>query len=283
MPLLSFAIPMVRSGAPLPFASNPPESAVGRDDFIIDIGVIKNQIRPMPLTPHETKSPIERGHMEHFRKAMFECRPTPIGAYFDNVLAELVTPKASSCIPTYDTNAALRTALKEILSLHPDAGDFSLKQHIGTLSLPSLLRDGPEYTPGTLTALCHDVGAHSVAIGRIRFTSPETPGDRELHFAGESELAFLHEGNPHAATIQEDHASILEFHYRAAGMKGDAFLQGGHDVGAVKNIGQLSDFTAHLARCRQRTDLVRGTRHRREAPTYWNPLDKMQTGPCVIL
>lgn len=289
MPLLSLAIPLVRSGAPLPFVLNPSDARAHRSEFAIEMGPIKNQMRPMsPTSPtsHAITGGVEPLRTKHFRQAVFDCQPVPIGTYFDNVLAELVTPQTASCVRQYESNAALRTALDEILSFHPQAASFSLKKHVETLSLPSLLRDEPEYAAGTLTALCYDVGAHSIEIGRIRFPQLERPGEAEFLFAGESELAFLHEGNPHAALIRNDHASILDFHYRAAGMEGHTSLPPVRNVNAGQDDMRLSDFTAHLARCRRHTDPGRSPshgRHSREAPMRRSPLDRMQTGPCSIL
>ncbi|MFJ2993926.1 hypothetical protein [Pandoraea sp. NPDC087047] len=215
--------------------------------MVIDIQEIKNQLHSPLTTSTDVKRPSEP-----FRNTAFECRPVPVSTYFDNVLAELITPQSDCAARQYASNAELRDALREMLTLHPQGREFSLKSHIESLSLPSLLHDEPDYLPGTLAALSLDIGAHAVKIGRIRFPEFEILGEAEFLFAGESELAFLHENNLHAPRIREDHASILAFHYRAAGMKGHTTLPPAGYVNAAQDETHLSDFTAQLARCRHR-------------------------------
>ena len=259
--------------------SNPQTTDTQQNEFIVDMQGIGN-----PLHSTQFAASGVRQSVEHFQKAVFECRPVPVNTYFDNVLAELVTPTAACADRRYASNAQLRGALSEVLALHPQADELSLNARIKALGLPSLLRDEANYLPGSLTALCHDIGAHAVKIGRIDFPDVEVPGEAEFLFAGESELAFLHEHTPHAPRIREDHASILDFHYRAAGMTGHTSLPPAGYVNAAHDNTHLADFTAHLARCRQRTDLARSDRASESRTRYFSPPDAMQTGPfCTLL
>ncbi len=274
MPFLSLAIPYAQLNAASHVSHDVAAPAV-RHEIAIDMEKIENQSYASPL--------VSKPQDTHFRRAVFQCNPIPVNDYFDNALAELVTPQSQCGERRYATNADLRAALGEILAFHPGAGTLSIEARIKALSLPSLLRDHPDYLPGTLTALSYDVGAHSIDIGRFTFPEPDTVEEAAFLFAGESELAFLHEDNPHACRIREDHATILGFHYRAAGMRGHTTLPPAGYALAAKDDTTLSDFTAQLTRCRKRNDLVRALRSTDGRNAQHNPLDLMQTGPCVIL
>lgn len=286
MPFLAFAIPYTHSLAHSPTHS--PTHPVGTshdvgggaapNEVAIDMQQIRNQ--PHPAPPTANKPSLSEAH---FRRTAFKCQPVTVNDYFDNALAELVTPQTECGARRYSSNADLRAALGEILTFHPAAGAFSVEARIKALNLRSLLRDDPGYLPGTLTALCHDVGAHSIALGRFEFQHVDQPGEVEFLFAGESELAFLHEGNPYAPRIRADHAAILDFHYRAAGMRGHTKLPPAGYAHAAKDETHLADFTAQLGRCRQRADLARPPRATAAQRPIYNPLDQMQNGPCTIL
>ena len=251
MPFPALIAPFVRSNP----VSYPQAAGPSRDEMIIDMQEIRNQLHSPLATSIDVKRPSE-----HSRNTALECRLVPVSTYFDNVLAELITPQSDCAARQYSSNAELREALREMLTLHPQGRGFSLESHIASLSLPSLLRDEPDYLPGTLAALSLDIGTHAVRIGRIRFPEFEILGEAEFLFAGESELAFLHENNLYAPRIRENHASILAFHYRAAGMKGHTALPPVGYVNAAQDETHLSDFTAQLARCRHRDNSGRAER-----------------------
>lgn len=215
-------------------------------------------------------------------RAAYTCRVIPVRDYFDSVLAELITPHSACGTGRFTSNAELRKALSELLTLHPEGSEVSVDTRVKEMGLPSLLLDDPAYLPGTLTALSYDVGAHSVEIGRFTFPELDEVQEAAFLFAGESELAYLHEGNPHAPRVRETYAAILGFHYRAAGMRGHTTLPPAGNTLAAKDDTTLADFTAQLARCRQRSDLGRLPRSSDPHPRY-DPLDLMQNGPCVIL
>ncbi|CFB60307.1 hypothetical protein LMG16407_00346 [Pandoraea apista] len=274
MPLLALAIPFAQSSS-ASYESNP---HTDRHEIAIDMEKIKNQPLDSPSASLVAKLPEA-----HFRRTVFECHPIPVNKYFDNLLAELVTPQNECSARQYTSNAELRKALGDLMTFHPAAGSLSVEARIRAVGFPSLLRDEPEYLPGTLSALTFDIGAHSIEIGRFEFPQLNVPGEAEFLFAGESELAFLHEGNPNAPRIREEHAAILGFHYRAAGMRGHTTLPPAGYALAATDDTHLSDFTAQLARCRQRTDLGRLPRSVDARNYNWpNPLDTMQNGPCVI-
>ncbi|WP_242559358.1 MULTISPECIES: hypothetical protein [Pandoraea] len=277
MPFLALAIPQTRANA----LTVPIEADGQRHEVVIDMQEIRNQlperpqfdpVAPMPVSPFSSFRPT------------FECRPIPVGEYFERALAELVTPRSTCVLSAYASNAELRTALAEILQFHPHGKALAVPSHILAAGLPSLLRDEPEYLPGTLSALSYDVGANSVRIGRMEFLGVDHPGEAEYLFAGESELAFLHEGNRYASRIRQDHAPILAFHYRAAGMPGHTALPPMGYVDATRDQTQLSDFTAQLARCRHRDTSGRATRHSASRQQALSPLDAGQNGlTCSIL
>ncbi|MDM8358661.1 hypothetical protein [Pandoraea communis] len=274
MPFLAIAIPYAQFNP----VSYEIDARANRHEIVIDMENIANQPRASQPTSSEAKLDVA-----HFRRATFQCHPVPVNDYFDNVLAELVTPQSECGTRRYASNAELRKVLGELLTLHPAAGTISVDARIKAMGLPSLLRDDPEYLPGTLSALSYDVGAHSIDIGRFTFPALDTVDEAAFLFAGESELAFLHEGNPHASRIREDHAQILGFHYRAAGMRGQTTLPPAGYAPATQDETTLNDFTAQLARCRQRSDLGRSPRSSDNRYTHHNPRDPMQNGPCSIL
>ena len=277
MPFLALAIPYTHSIThPVGVLHDVDRGAIP-NEVVLDMPQIRNQ--PHSAPPPENKPSLSEAH---FRRAAFKCRLVTANDYFDNALAELVTPPTECGARRYSSNADLRAALGEIMTFHPTAGAFCVEARIKALNLRSLLRDDPGYLPGTLTALCHDVGAHSIALGRFEFQQVDRPGEVEFLFAGESELAFLHEGNPHAPRIREDHAAILDFHYRAAGVRGHTTLPPTGFAHAAKDETHLEDFTAQLSRCRQRIDLGRPPRATGNRPIH-NPLDLMQNGACTIL
>lgn len=141
--------------------------------------------------------------------------------YMHNVLAALVTPKEGCPSRRYTRNAELRDSVATALALHPEGGTALLEARLKSLGLPSLLRDEPQYLPGTLEALRYDVGAQIVAIGRSELpdlADVDTPGDAALHEAGARELSYLDSDSPHAAEVLRDHKRILDFHYGAAGV-----------------------------------------------------------------
>ncbi|VVE44641.1 hypothetical protein [Pandoraea fibrosis] len=273
MPPLALVISSVLSNA----GSYAIDARANRHEIAIDMERIEN--RPHARSPASTTS--ERLYAR-LGRAAFTCRVIPVRDYFDNVLAELITPHNACGTGRYTSNAELRKALGELLTFHPEGTEVSVEARVKEMGLPSLLRDDPAYLPGTLTALSYDVGAHSVEIGRFAFPELDEGKEDALLFAGESELAFLHEGNPHAPLIREAHAAILGFHYRAAGMRGHTTLPPAGNTLAAKDDTTLADFTAQLARCRQRSDLGRSPRA--SGPyRHHDPLDLMQSGPCVIL
>ncbi|VVE88769.1 hypothetical protein PBR20603_02728 [Pandoraea bronchicola] len=274
MPSVSLAIPSAQSH-PVSYGVHAPAD---RHEIAIDMQQIRNQ--PHALPP---ESSVAKRQNAHFHRAVFQRNPIPINDYFVNVLAELVTPKSKCGARQFPNNAELRAALSEILTFHPAAGKLSIEAHIKSLGLPSLLRNEPKYVPGTLTALTYDVGAHSIDIGRFTFPELDSVQEAAFLFAGESELAFLHEGNPHASKVREDHATVLGFHYRAAGMRGHTTLPPAGYALSAQDETHLCDFTAQLARCRKRNDLGRSPRSAGARNATPNPLDMMQNGPCVIL
>lgn len=277
MPLLTLAIPYARTSHHV--ASPTSSVTAGADDIAIDMQQLKNQVPRNAPQAREGAAPLDT-----FRR-VFECRLIPVNEYFDHALAEFVTPP-SECAPrAYGSNAALRASLTEVLRFHPHGRTLSLDNQILGAGLPSLLRDETEYMPGTLAALRYDVGANSIKIGRFQFHDAQPPCEAEFLIAGDAELAFLQEGNPHASRVREDHASILDFHYRAAGMKGHTALPPTGSVNVTQDQTQLSDFTAQLARCHRLDEHIRTTRAtnsgRYPAP---DALDMMQNGLiCSIL
>ncbi|MFK0377479.1 hypothetical protein [Pandoraea sp. NPDC090278] len=214
----------------------------------------------------------------------FGCQPTPVDTYVANALAEFVTPRGECAPRTFASNAALRTELADMLALHPDGEGVSVAAQLEALGLPSLLVDDRKYLPGTLDAMRYDVGANAIRLGRFKFSEIDAYGKAAaFRFAGECELAHLHKGDPVAALVREDHASILDFHYRAAGMRGHTALPPTGYVKAGQDETQLSDFTAHLTRCRRLGPPLRSIRASGLRVYPVSPLDTMQTGPCVIL
>ncbi|VVD82682.1 hypothetical protein [Pandoraea anhela] len=280
MPFLALAIPHARANAPSPSAdaTNTTNAGARRHEVVIDMQEIRNQLPQRDAGAQTATSPFET-----FRR-VFECRLIPVNAYFDHALAEFVTPR-SECAPrAYASNAELRTALTEILRFHPHGRALDVQAQLVAAGLPSLLRDEPDYLPGTLSALRYDIGANSVRIGRFEFPGSEPPGQAEYLFAGESELAFLHEGNRHAPRVRRDHASILDFHYRAVGMRAHTALPPVGYANAAQDETQLSDFTAQLARCRHRDDPGRTSRNSASRPHAFSPLDTRQNDLiCSIL
>lgn len=149
------------------------------------------------------------------------CRAMHVNDYMHNVLVALVTPKEGCPSRRYTRNAELRHSVATALALHPEGGTALLEARLKSLGLPSLLRDEPQYLPGTLEALRYDVGAQIVAIGRSELpdlADVDAPGDGALHEAGARELAYLDSDSPHAAEVLHDHKRILDFHYGAAGV-----------------------------------------------------------------
>lgn len=227
--------------------------------------------------PSTAPTPLDR-----FRKTVYRCQAVPVSDYFERALATLVTPVGACAAEDRASNAELRAMLRDILALHPNAAELDVDGYLRTLGLASLLRDEPEFRPGGFRALCHDMGLRSVAFGRFAFPDLDAPGDAELLFAGQSELAFLHEGNPCAARIRRDHAPVLAFHYRAAGMEGHTALPPiGLSLTDVDDT-TLSDFTAQLVRCGARGEPQRARRAVRPGRLD-AAIDPMQTGPCTLL
>ncbi len=149
------------------------------------------------------------------------CQGVHLDDYMHNVLAALVTPKEGCPSRRYARNAELRHSVATALALHPEGGAALLEARLKSLGLPSLLRDEPQYLPGTLEALRYDVGAQIVAIGQSELPDlahVDTPGDSALHEAGARELSYLDNDSPHAAEVLRDHRRILDFHYGAAGV-----------------------------------------------------------------
>lgn len=149
------------------------------------------------------------------------CQGVHLDDYMRNVLAALVTPKEGCPSRRYARNAELRHSVATALALHPEGGESLLEARLKSLGLPSLLRDEPQYLPGTLEALRYDVGAQIVAIGRSELpdlADVDMPGDDALHEAGARELSYLDSDSPHAAQVLRDHRRILDFHYGAAGV-----------------------------------------------------------------
>ncbi|QBC32601.1 hypothetical protein [Pandoraea sp. XY-2] len=274
MPFLALAIPYAQSN-PISYAF---DARANRHEIAIDIEKIENQSHAWQPTSQAAKR-----SNAHFHGAAFTCRTMPVNDYFDDVLAELITPLGACGTPRHPNNAELRKTLGDLLTLHPDGAEVSVDARISELGLPSLLRDDPAYLPGTLNALTFDVGGHSIDIGRFTFPEPDIEQEAAFLFAGESELAFLHEGNPYAARIREDHSAILAFHYRAAGMRGYTTLPPGGYALAIQDDTTLCDFTSQLARCQKQTDPSRSPRSVEDRNTRYDPLDLMQNGGCVIL
>ncbi|VVE32309.1 hypothetical protein PAQ31011_03734 [Pandoraea aquatica] len=303
-------MPFLTFGASLAQARANAASATSNADFVIpstaiEIQAVRNVVSAtsnvdLPVIPSiaietqvvrgivpviDKESPTDRGDafVKSTRRA-FGCQPTPVDKYLANALAEFITPRGECAPRTFASNAALRAELAEMLALHPDGEGVSVAKRIEALGYPSLLRDDPTYLPGTLGAMRYDVGANAIRLGRFKL--PETdPYSKAaaFRFAGECELAHLRQGDPVAPLVREDHASILDFHYRAAGMRGHTALPPTGYVNAGQDETHLSDFTAHLTRCRRlgrpaRSILASGSR---VYPV--SPLDTMQTGPCVIL
>lgn len=304
-------MPFLTFGASLAQARANAASATSNADFVIpstaiEIQAVRNVVsatsnvdRPLiPSTAIETQavgdiapvidseSPADRGDafVKSTRRA-FGCQPTPVDKYLANALAEFITPRGECASRTFASNAALRAELTEMLALHPDGEGVSVAKRIDALGFPSLLLDDPKYLPGTLGAMRYDVGANAIRLGR--FTLPKTaPYSKAaaFRFAGECELAHLRKGDPVAPLVREDHASILDFHYRAAGMRGHTALPPAGYANAAHDETQLSDFTAQLARCRRLKSPLRSIRSSRLRMYPVSPLDTMQTGPaCVIL
>ncbi|AKC71642.2 hypothetical protein [Pandoraea oxalativorans] len=149
------------------------------------------------------------------------CQGVHVNDYMHNVLAALVTPKEGCPSRRYARNAELRHSVATALALHPEGGTALLEARLKSLGLPSLLRDEPQYLPGTLEALRYDVGAQIVAIGQSALpdlADVDTPGDGALHEAGARELSYLDSDSPHAEEVLRDHRRILDFHYGAAGV-----------------------------------------------------------------
>lgn len=274
MPFLTMALTYAQSIS----VSYEIDARANRHEIAIDMENIENQPRARQPASSEAKLDVA-----HFRRATFKCHPVSVNDYFNHVLAELVTPQSECASRRYASNAELRKVLGDLLTFHPAAGTVSVNARIKEMGLPSLLRDEPDYLPGTLSALTYDVGSHSIDIGRFAFPALGATDEAAFLFAGESELAFLHEGNPHASRIREDHAQILGFHYRAAGMRGHTTLPPAGYAPATQDDTTLSDFTAQLARCRQRPDLGRSPRSSDSRDIHHDPLDMMQNGPCSIL
>ncbi|VVD82653.1 hypothetical protein [Pandoraea anhela] len=216
------------------------------------------------------------------------CRGVHVDDYTHNVLTALVTPKDGCPSRRYARNAELRNSVATALALHPQGGDALLEAWLKALGLPSLLRDEPQYLPGTLAALRYDVGSRIVAIGRSQFpdlAQLDAPGDFALHAAGARELSYLDGESPHAAQVAHDHKRILDFHYGAAGVSTWQSLPGaerlhdsregldrraGHDVNGsgehsaagatgtarapTHEARRIDAFIAHLERCRQRVE-----------------------------
>ncbi|VVE03856.1 hypothetical protein PCA20602_02280 [Pandoraea capi] len=149
------------------------------------------------------------------------CRAVHVNEYTHHVLTALVTPQEGCPSRRYTRNAELRNSVATALALHPQGGDALLEARLKALGLPSLLRDEPQYLPGTLAALRYDVGSRIVAIGRSKLpdlADLDAPGDLALHAAGGRELSYLDGESPHAAQVAHDHKRILDFHYSAAGV-----------------------------------------------------------------
>lgn len=274
MPFLALAIPYAQSNP----ASYAIDAHANRHEIAIDIEKIVNQTHAW-----KPASQAAKRSNAHLPGAAVTYRTIPANDYFDNVLAELVTPLGECGAPQYPTNAELRKTLGDLLTLHPDGASVSVDARIKALGLPSLLRDDPAYLPGTLSALTYDVGAHSIDIGRFTFPELDIAQEAAFLFAGERELAFLHEGNPHASLIRKDHSAILAFHYRAAGMRGHTTLPPDEYALAIQDDTTLCDFTSQVARCHQRTDLGRSPRSVEDRHTRHDPLDLMQNSVCAIL
>jgi len=304
-------MPFLTFGASLAQARANAASATSNADFVIpstaiEIQAVRNVVSAtsnvnLPLIPStaietqavrdiapviDRESPVDRG--DAFVKStrrVFGCQPTPLDKYLANALAEFITPRGECAPRKFASNAALRAELAEMLVLHPDGEGVSVAKRIEALGFPSLLRDDdPKYLPGTLGAMRYDVGANAIRLGRFKL--PETaPYSKAAayRFAGECELAHLRQGDPVAPLVREDHATILDFHYRAAGMRGHTALPPTGYVNAGQDETHLSDFTAQLARCRRLERPARSILASRFHMYPVSPLDTMQTGPCVIL
>lgn len=181
------------------------------------------------------------------------CRTMEVNDYVRNVLTTLVTPKEGCPSRRYARNAELLESVANALALHPQGGEALLEARIRAIGLPSLLRDDPEYLPGTLHALRFDVGSRIVAIGRSELpdlAEAQAPDDLALHVAGARELSYLDSENPSAAQVVRDHRQILDFHYRAAGAAAPVSITGpSPDPSAHER--HIADFIVHLKRCRQ--------------------------------
>ncbi|AKC71641.1 hypothetical protein MB84_22585 [Pandoraea oxalativorans] len=255
-------------------------------DVAVPSTAIEMQVANNVDSVTDRELPTRRGGAsDKSTRRAYGCQPTPVGDYFAHALAEFVTPRGECAPRTFASNAVLRTELADMLALHPDGEGVSVAAQIEALGLPSLLLDDLKYLPGTLDAMRYDVGANAIRLGRFKFPETDTYGKAAaFRFAGECELAHLREGDPVAPLVREDHASILDFHYRAAGMRGHTALPPTGYVNAVQDETQLSDFTAHLTRCRRLARSGRSILMVNKWGVYpVSPLDTMQTGPCVIL
>ncbi|VVE46374.1 hypothetical protein PIN31009_04397 [Pandoraea iniqua] len=212
-----------------------------------DLRAMTNARPALPAGPS-----LSLGATDRFRLGVIECTPVPVDRYVRNALTELLTPRdgcPNACVPG---NAQLREMLTTILTLHPQGDATSLERVIGQIGLPSLLRDDPEYAPGTLNALRYDVGAHAVASGVFSVSEGE-PGEAELLDFGASELMFLDTPNEYRHDVASAHAAIIDFHYGAAGMAGHGAREN-RETRITPAMMQIADFTRHLATCQQRRE-----------------------------
>lgn len=219
----------------------------------VDLRAMTNALPARPALPALPARPsLSLGATDRFRLGVIECTPVPVDRYVRNALTELLTPRdgcPNACVPG---NAQLREMLAAILTLHPQGDATSLERVIGQIGLPSLLRDEPDYAPGTLNALRYDVGAHAVASGVFSVSEGE-PSEAELLDFGASELMFLDTPNEYRHDVASAHAAIIDFHYGAAGMAGHGAREN-RETRITPAMMQIADFTRHLATCQQRRE-----------------------------
>ncbi|VVE03836.1 hypothetical protein PCA20602_02279 [Pandoraea capi] len=82
MPFLALAIPQTRANTP----SVPIEADGQRHEVVIDMQEIRNQLPGRPQFDPVASMPVSP--FASFRPT-FECRPIPVGEYFERALAEL--------------------------------------------------------------------------------------------------------------------------------------------------------------------------------------------------
>lgn len=222
-----------------------------------------------------------------------DCRTEQADEYVRNVLIALLTPKAGCPAQRYASNAELRESVRTALALHPAGADELLEVRLRALGLPSLLRDEPQFMPGTLEALRYDVGVRRVEIIQSQPIDLASAGIRHLQSAGERDLSILNTRNARftdASSVAREHAKILDFHYRAAGMEAIAGTRpaahSGNDDGSTNrplSSRRPAEFAAHLERC----DAAINPRLRRKVlgrvPIYSKSQPSPSTNNCSIL